>query len=120
MVRSLCSAAAWQQWAQPASCSAGMPAGSIEPGRRADLVLHDRDRPEWTPLHDVVNQLVYSADGRSVHTVFVDGRKVVDGYRATRIDEGDLYTKADHAAASICRRVDLPAVRRWRRTSGLR
>jgi cytosine/adenosine deaminase-related metal-dependent hydrolase len=90
--------------------------GSIETGKRADLVLHDRDRPEWTPLHDVVNQLVYSADGRSVHTVFVDGRRVVDGYRATWIDEEDLYTKAHHAAQSILRRVHLPAVRPWRRT----
>jgi cytosine/adenosine deaminase-related metal-dependent hydrolase len=89
--------------------------GSIEAGKRADLVLHDRDRPEWTPLHDVVNQLVYSADGRSVHTVFVDGRKVVDDYRATWIDEEALYTKAHHAAASILRRVDLPAFRPWRR-----
>ncbi|HET7654526.1 MAG TPA: amidohydrolase family protein, partial [Acidimicrobiales bacterium] len=52
--------------------------GSIEVGKKADLVLHDRERPEWTPLLNVANQLVWSADGRGVHTVFVDGRKVVD------------------------------------------
>ena len=52
--------------------------GSLEPGKKADLVLHDIDRPEWRPLLNVVNQLVWSADGRGVHTVFVDGR---DGRR---------------------------------------
>ena len=61
--------------------------GSLEPGKKADVVLHDIDRPEWRPLLNVMNQLVWSADGRSVHTVFVDGRMVVDGGRMTTIDE---------------------------------
>src|SRR4029079_4885390 len=47
--------------------------GSLESGKRADIVLHDTDRPEWRPLLNVVNQLVWSADGRGVHTVLVDG-----------------------------------------------
>ena len=38
-------------------------------GQAADVVLHDTDRPEWRPLLNVVNQLVWSADGRGVHTV---------------------------------------------------
>ena len=50
--------------------------GSLEPGKKADVVLHDTDRPEWRPLLNVMNQLVWSADGRGVHTVFVDGTKV--------------------------------------------
>ena len=50
--------------------------GSLEPGKKADVVLHDTDRPEWRPLLNVMNQLVWSADGRGVHTVFVDGAKV--------------------------------------------
>ena len=38
--------------------------GSLEVGKRADIVLHDTDRPEWRPLLNVANQLVWSADGR--------------------------------------------------------
>ena len=38
--------------------------GSLEVGKRADLVLHNTDRPEWRPLLNVMNQLVWSADGR--------------------------------------------------------
>ena len=68
--------------------------GSLEVGKRADLVLHDTDRPEWRPLLNVMNQLVWSADGRGVHTVVVDGRKVVengemlDSGRSCAIREG--------------------------------
>jgi len=89
--------------------------GSIEPGKRADLVLHDRDRPEWTPLHDVANQLVYAADGRSVHTVFVDGAKVVDDHRMTTVDEDRLYGQAQRAAEAVMDRFGRrpPPWRRW-------
>jgi cytosine/adenosine deaminase-related metal-dependent hydrolase len=87
--------------------------GSIETGKRADLVLHDRERPEWTPLHNVANQLVYSADGRGVHTVFVDGRKVVDDYRLTTVDERALYRRAQTAGEAIVRRSGLPDKAKW-------
>lgn len=87
--------------------------GSLEPGKRADIVLHDRSRPEWTPLLNVANQLVWSADGRGVHTVFVDGAKVVDNYRMTTIDEADLYAKAQTAGEAIVARSGLRDGRKW-------
>ncbi len=87
--------------------------GSIEVGKKADLVLHDRDRPEWTPLLNVANQLVWSADGRGVHTVFVDGRKVVDDYRLTTIDEHGLYRRAQKAGEAIVARSGLPNRAKW-------
>jgi 5-methylthioadenosine/S-adenosylhomocysteine deaminase len=89
--------------------------GSLEAGKRADVVLHDRARPEWTPLLDVANQLVWSADGRGVHTVFVDGQKVVDNYRMTTIDENDLYARAQAAAEVIVARSGLPDGSKWPR-----
>jgi len=89
--------------------------GSLEVGKKADVVLHDRDRPEWTPLLNVANQLVWSADGRGVHTVFVDGRKVVDGYRLTTVDEHDLYRRAQAAGEAIVARSGLPDRAKWPR-----
>ena len=59
----------------------GADTGSIEVGKKADLVLFDTRRPEWRTLFNPVNNLVYSADGRSVHTVIVDGRVVVEDHR---------------------------------------
>lgn len=90
--------------------------GSIEPGKRADLVLHDRNRPEWTPLLNVANQLVWAADGRGVHTVLVDGKAVVENYRLTTIDEDRLYEEVQQRAEALVARTGLPDRSKWRRT----
>ena len=82
--------------------------GSLEVGKKADVVLHDTDRPEWRPLLNVINQLVWSADGRSVHSVWVDGRQVVDAGRMTTIDESALYAAAQSAGEAITIRSGLP------------
>ena len=82
--------------------------GSLEPGKKADVVLHDTDRPEWRPLLNVMNQLVWSADGRGVHTVFVDGRKVVEDGRMTTIDEERFWARCQEAGEAIATRSGLP------------
>ncbi|MDR3513821.1 MAG: amidohydrolase family protein [Caulobacteraceae bacterium] len=87
--------------------------GALAVGKRADVVLHDIDRPEWRPLMNVVNQLVWSADGRSVHTVFVDGVKVVEAYRCTLVDEQALYAEAEVAGRAIAERAGLPNPGPW-------
>ena len=87
--------------------------GSLEEGKRADLVLHDRNRPEWTPLLNVANQLVYAADGRGVRTVFVEGRRVVDDYRLTTVDTERLYERAQRAGEAVVARSGLPDLAKW-------
>ena len=82
--------------------------GSLEVGKRADLVLHDTDRPEWRPLLNVMNQLVWSADGRGVHTVVVDGVIVVEDGRMTTLDEEALYAEAQRMGEAITARSGLP------------
>ena len=82
--------------------------GSLEVGKKADMVLHDTDRPEWRPLLNVMNQLVWSADGRGVHTVVVDGRKVVEAGRMLTVDEDRLYADAQRAGEAITARSGLP------------
>ena len=82
--------------------------GSLTPGKKADLVLHDTDRPEWRPLLNVMNQLVWSADGRSVHTVLVDGKVVVEDGRCTTIDEQRLWAEAQRMGEAITARSGLP------------
>lgn len=82
--------------------------GSLDVGKHADLVLHDTDRPEWRPLLNVMNQLVWSADGRGVHTVLVGGNVVVENYSMTTIDEAELYAKSQVAGEMITARSGLP------------
>jgi len=75
--------------------------GSIEPGKKADLVLFDTERPEWQALFNPINNLVYNADGRSVHTVIVDGKIVVDAYRQTFVDEPRLFAKVQEIGEKL-------------------
>jgi cytosine/adenosine deaminase-related metal-dependent hydrolase len=88
--------------------------GSLEPGKKADLVLFDTQRPEWQALFNPINNLVYNADGRSVHTVIVDGRVVVDAYRQTFVDEGRLYARVQEIGERLLARTGVSQPRsRW-------
>lgn len=64
--------------------------GSIEPGKRADLVIFDLCRLETTPAHDLASNLLYSMGPRSVRDVLVDGEILVRQGRLTRDDETRL------------------------------
>ena len=88
--------------------------GSIEPGKKADLVLFDTQRPEWQALFNPVNNLVYNADGRSVHTVIIDGRVVVDAYRQSFVDEERLFATVQEIGERLQARTGITFPRsRW-------
>ena len=78
--------------------------GSIEPGKSADLILLDRRAPELTPLLNVPNALVYSADGRCVDTVIASGRILMKGRRVLTIDADELYAAARRLAPQLIER----------------
>lgn len=61
--------------------------GSLEPGKRADIVLLDMQRPGLTPLYSVYSHLVYAVRGSDVDTVIVNGRIVVRDRRILTVDE---------------------------------
>ncbi|HEY2993723.1 MAG TPA: amidohydrolase family protein [Methylomirabilota bacterium] len=87
--------------------------GSIEPGKRADLVLYDLDTPEWRPLLNPVNNLVYAASGSSVRTVLIDGRVVLDEGRLTTLDERALYERVERLSREHIRRAGVPIESKW-------
>jgi 5-methylthioadenosine/S-adenosylhomocysteine deaminase len=87
--------------------------GSLEPGKRADLVLYDLDVPEWRPLLDPVNSLVYAATGASVRTVLIDGHVVLDEGRITTIDETDVYRRIETLAREQIARAGVRMEKRW-------
>lgn len=69
--------------------------GSLEVGKRADLVLLDLDRPHLTPVHDIPALLVFAAGRADVTDVFVDGEHVLAAGTVTGVEE--------HALLSVCR-----------------
>ncbi|MFO8111684.1 MAG: amidohydrolase [Desulfosalsimonadaceae bacterium] len=52
--------------------------GSLEIGKKADIIVVDTNKPHMTPMYDVVSHLVYSASGSDVATVLINGRLVVE------------------------------------------
>jgi 5-methylthioadenosine/S-adenosylhomocysteine deaminase len=68
--------------------------GSVEVGKRADLVLLDLAAPHLTPVHDVAALLVFAAGRGDVTDVLVDGRLVVRDRRSTLLDTDDLLARA--------------------------
>jgi 3-hydroxyacyl-CoA dehydrogenase, NAD binding domain/3-hydroxyacyl-CoA dehydrogenase, C-terminal domain/Amidohydrolase family len=87
--------------------------GSLEVGKRADLVLYDLDTPEWRPLLNPVNNLVYAASGASVRTVIVDGRVVLDEGRMTTVDEREIYDRVQRLAPAHIARAGLRVDWTW-------
>ena len=75
----------------------GLEAGVLAPGKLADLVLLRRDRPAFTPLNDVVAQLVFCENGSDVDSVFVNGEIVVESGRLTKVDEDEVLRRAEQA-----------------------
>ncbi len=87
--------------------------GSLEAGKKADLVLFDTRRAEWQTLFNPVNNLVYNADGRSVHTVMVDGKIVVEDHKPLFVDEWELAQKVQGIGEDMLARAGLSFPPRW-------
>ncbi len=66
--------------------------GSIEVGKKADLVLWDLTSYEWIPTtrFNLVSNLIFNATGRSARTVICDGKPVIDDYRLLTMDEQNI------------------------------
>jgi 5-methylthioadenosine/S-adenosylhomocysteine deaminase len=80
--------------------------GSLEEGKRADMVLVDLRRPTLTPVHtapmrNLAPNLVYAARGDEVDTVIVDGRIVVEHGQVRTLDESAILAQAERLAAPI-------------------
>jgi 5-methylthioadenosine/S-adenosylhomocysteine deaminase len=68
--------------------------GSLEVGKKADLVALDLCSSAFVPVNDLANQLVYAENGSSVRLVLVDGEIVVEDGRCTKIDEAEVLKEA--------------------------
>jgi cytosine/adenosine deaminase-related metal-dependent hydrolase len=76
-------------------------------------VLFDTKRPEWRSLFNPVINLVFSADGRIVHTVIVDGQVRVDAGKPVFVDEWDLIQKVQGMGENILARTGISYPQKW-------
>ncbi len=78
--------------------------GSIETGKRADLVLLDTRDPNMVPIHrkeTVVSDLVYSANGQNVDTTIVDGKPLMTNRRFQKLDQEKINEEVTSTIARL-------------------
>ena len=78
--------------------------GSIAPGKRADLIVVERDRPHLAPDRDPWSTLAFSARGSDVRLTMVDGEVLVDRFSLVQIDAPAIIAEARVCAAELARR----------------
>ena len=78
--------------------------GSIEVGKRADLILIERDRPHLATSPDPVSAIVYAARPSDVRATVVDGELLVDDFRLVRDDIRAIVAAAFAEATALAKR----------------
>jgi 5-methylthioadenosine/S-adenosylhomocysteine deaminase len=69
--------------------------GSLETGKKADLILVDIGAPHATPMYDVYSELVYALKASDVRTVVIAGNVVMRDRRMLTLDEKEILAKAE-------------------------
>ena len=67
--------------------------GSLSPGKKADIVLVDTDKPHYQPHGDWATHLVYSGHSGDVDSVWVNGRKLLEKKELLTIDLDRVYSE---------------------------
>ncbi len=75
--------------------------GSLEVGKRGDVIIIDLRTPHVMPRHDDATALAYCGSGRDVRHVYVDGSCVVRDRELQTIDLDDILDRVEHSRARV-------------------
>jgi 5-methylthioadenosine/S-adenosylhomocysteine deaminase len=75
--------------------------GSLEVGKKADIILVNLEEPHLTPIHDPYANIVYSASGSDVDTVIINGEVVMENREVKTLDEAEILEKAEKTAQDL-------------------
>jgi 5-methylthioadenosine/S-adenosylhomocysteine deaminase len=79
--------------------------GSLETGKKADVIVLDLNRPHLQPVYNLASHLVYSATGADVRDVIIDGKVVMESRRLLTLDEGKILEKMNAIKENILQRI---------------
>jgi 5-methylthioadenosine/S-adenosylhomocysteine deaminase len=82
--------------------------GSLEKGKKADLILIGLDEPNAVPMYDVYAQIAYSLKASDVETVMIGGRVVMRDRKLLTVNEQEAMTKAREYKKTIAASLGLP------------
>jgi cytosine/adenosine deaminase-related metal-dependent hydrolase len=84
--------------------------GSIEEGKKADLIVIDMDKPHLTPAPDPVSTIVYAAHGTDVETVMIDGKMIMKHRDVLTLDQEKILQEARSRFPEVVKRGGLEDV----------
>jgi 5-methylthioadenosine/S-adenosylhomocysteine deaminase len=85
--------------------------GSLEPGKKADLILVDTSAPHATPMYDVYSEIVYALKASDVRTVVIAGKIVMKDRQMLTLDEKEILAKAQEYKAKIAASLEAPSTK---------
>ncbi|MBU0962246.1 MAG: amidohydrolase [Proteobacteria bacterium] len=83
--------------------NAGEQIGSLEVGKKADMIVLNMDQPHLTPLYNIPSHLVYAARGADVIHSVIGGRLVMENRRLLTLDEGRILAQMREMGQEISR-----------------
>ena len=87
--------------------------GSLEVGKKADIIIINMRKPEWYPNYSEVQNLVYSAAGDSVDTVFIDGKLIMENRKVLTVNEDEVLDRCQELAEQILKRSGVAVPSKW-------
>ncbi|MGA2973349.1 MAG: amidohydrolase [Candidatus Bathyarchaeia archaeon] len=87
--------------------------GSIETGKKADLVIVNMQKPHLTPTFNPVSHLVYAAEGSDVETTIIDGKIVMENRVVKSLNEEKIIRDANEHATKLLKRAEIDITPKW-------
>ena len=75
--------------------------GSLEVGKKADIIIIGLNKPHLTPLYNEYSHLVYAASGADIDTVLINGKVVMENRKLLTIDESEVMQRVREIAINI-------------------
>ena len=83
----------------------GTDVGSLEVGKKADLIVLDARRPHLVPALRIVSGWIHNGQASDVESVMVDGRWLMRDHKVLTIDEADVVTRAEEIGRRVWRQL---------------
>ena len=77
--------------------------GSLEEGKKADIIIIDTNKPHLCPMHNIYSLLAYSVNGADVETSIIDGRIVMENRQVLNVDENQVMRDCRRITESLFR-----------------
>jgi cytosine/adenosine deaminase-related metal-dependent hydrolase len=87
--------------------------GSLEAGKKADIILVNLRQAHAVPSFDIISNLVYTGQGSDVESVIIDGNLVMEERRVLVADEDAILTEAEARGRALLERTGIRVASRW-------